>query len=168
MQVEWRLANLFLLAAATGWAQNWSDPASWDDGIPETGTAVNIPAALNGTRLGPIDGRDLNRCFPGSKNGSLGSRIAYDLMKEIIPQIDFGIDFHTGGAKINNYPQLRCVFKNKTNLELAKQFSPTLIVNSPFRDSTLRTEAAKNYPCIKKAWVEFLGEKPDPITERVE
>jgi len=29
-------------------------------------------------------------------------------------------------------------------------------------------EAAKNYPCIKKAWVEFLGEKPDPITERVE
>jgi chromate reductase len=29
-------------------------------------------------------------------------------------------------------------------------------------------EAAKHYPCIKKAWVEFLGEKPDPITERVE
>jgi NAD(P)H-dependent FMN reductase len=29
-------------------------------------------------------------------------------------------------------------------------------------------EAAKNYPCIKKAWVEFLGEQPDPVTERVE
>jgi chromate reductase len=29
-------------------------------------------------------------------------------------------------------------------------------------------EAAKNYPCIKKAWVEFLGEKTDPVTERVE
>lgn len=29
-------------------------------------------------------------------------------------------------------------------------------------------EAAKNYPCIKKAWVEFLGEHPDPVTERVE
>ena len=28
--------------------------------------------------------------------------------------------------------------------------------------------ATKNYPCIKKAWVEFLGEKPDPVTERVE
>ena len=56
------------------------------------------------------DGRDLNRCFPGTKNGSLGSRIAYDLMKEIIPLIDVGIDFHTGGAKISNYPQLRCTF----------------------------------------------------------
>lgn len=29
-------------------------------------------------------------------------------------------------------------------------------------------EAAKNYPCIKKAWVEFLGEKTDPETDRVE
>jgi len=29
-------------------------------------------------------------------------------------------------------------------------------------------EAAKNYPCMKKAWVEFLGEQPDPVTERVE
>lgn len=29
-------------------------------------------------------------------------------------------------------------------------------------------EASKHYPCMKKAWVEFLGEKPDPATERVE
>lgn len=29
-------------------------------------------------------------------------------------------------------------------------------------------EAAKNYPCMKKAWVEFLGEKTDKATERVE
>jgi chromate reductase, NAD(P)H dehydrogenase (quinone) len=29
-------------------------------------------------------------------------------------------------------------------------------------------EAAKNYPCLKKEWVEFLGEKPDPVVDRVE
>jgi Predicted flavoprotein len=29
-------------------------------------------------------------------------------------------------------------------------------------------EAATHYPCIKKAWVEFLGERPDPVTDRVE
>jgi len=29
-------------------------------------------------------------------------------------------------------------------------------------------EAAKHYPCMKKSWVEFLGEQPDPVTERVE
>jgi chromate reductase, NAD(P)H dehydrogenase (quinone) len=29
-------------------------------------------------------------------------------------------------------------------------------------------EAAKHYPAIKKQWVEFLGERPDPATDRVE
>lgn len=29
-------------------------------------------------------------------------------------------------------------------------------------------EAAKHYPCAKKAWVEFLGERPDPLIDRVE
>src|SRR5665213_1259768 len=111
------------------------------------GTLIAIPVMntvsfLYGSRDLP-DGRDLNRCFPGTKGGSLGSRIAYDLMNEIIPQIDFGIDFHTGGAKINNYPQLRCVFNNKINLELGEKFSPPIIINAPFRDNTLRKEAAK-------------------------
>jgi predicted deacylase len=108
---------------------------------------INIISFLSGSRDLP-DGRDLNRCFPGTKSGSLGSRIAYDLMNEIIPQIDFGIDFHTGGAKINNYPQLRCVFNNKTNLDLGKKFSPALIINSPFRDNTLRKEASKKEKSI--------------------
>ena len=29
-------------------------------------------------------------------------------------------------------------------------------------------EAARHYPCIKRAWVEFLGEKPDPVADRVD
>jgi chromate reductase, NAD(P)H dehydrogenase (quinone) len=29
-------------------------------------------------------------------------------------------------------------------------------------------EAAKHYPCIKKAWVEFLGEQPGELADRVE
>lgn len=29
-------------------------------------------------------------------------------------------------------------------------------------------EAAKHYPALKKEWVEFLGERPDPATDRVE
>ncbi|CAN5395734.1 succinylglutamate desuccinylase/aspartoacylase family protein [soil metagenome] len=101
---------------------------------------LNIISFLAGTRDLP-DGRDLNRCFPGSKNGSLGSRIAHDFVTTIIPQIDFGIDFHTGGAKIFNYPQIRCMFDKKKNLELAKIFSPLLVLNSPTRDKTLRQTA---------------------------
>ena len=29
-------------------------------------------------------------------------------------------------------------------------------------------EAAKNYPCLKRAWVEFLGEPPDSEADRVD
>ena len=29
-------------------------------------------------------------------------------------------------------------------------------------------EAARHYPCIKRAWVEFLGQTPDPAADRVD
>ncbi len=29
-------------------------------------------------------------------------------------------------------------------------------------------EASKHYPCIKRAWVEYLGEQPDAVLDRVE
>lgn len=103
---------------------------------------INIVSFLFSSRDLP-DGRDLNRCFPGNKNGSLGARIAYDFMKQIIPLIDFGVDFHTGGAKINNYPQIRCVFDFPDNVEIAKRFSPPLIIDSVYREGTLRKEAGK-------------------------
>jgi NAD(P)H-dependent FMN reductase len=31
-----------------------------------------------------------------------------------------------------------------------------------------QVEASKHYPCVKRAWVEYLGEHPDPATDRVE
>jgi len=103
---------------------------------------VNVIAFLYRTREFP-DGRDLNRCFPGTRTGSLGSRIAYDLTKKIIPLIDMGVDFHTGGDEINNYPQMRCVFDDAKSLEVAKFFGAPFILNSPYREKSLRKEAAK-------------------------
>lgn len=103
---------------------------------------INVISFLYGSRELP-DGKDLNRCFPGSENGSLGSRIAHDLMEKIIPQIDIGIDFHTGGSSISNYPQLRCVFSDATNIELAEKFGAPFTLNVPFRDKSLRKEAAR-------------------------
>src|SRR6187455_2517972 len=80
---------------------------------------VNVYGFLNYSRDVP-DGKDINRSFPGSKNGSLASRVAYNLMQEVIPYIDYGIDFHTGGAMRANYPQVRSVLKDATNMQLAQ------------------------------------------------
>lgn len=109
---------------------------------------INSVSFLFGSRDLP-DGRDLNRCFPGNKNGSFGSRIAYDLMKHIVPLIDFGVDFHTGGSRISNTPQIRCVFEFNESVQLAEKFSPPLIIDSAHRDGTFRKEAAKkNKPIL--------------------
>ncbi|HEV3323202.1 MAG TPA: hypothetical protein VG147_13555, partial [Solirubrobacteraceae bacterium] len=29
-------------------------------------------------------------------------------------------------------------------------------------------EASKHYPCIKRHWVEYLGERPEPAIDRVQ
>jgi NAD(P)H-dependent FMN reductase len=49
-----------------------------------------------------------------------------------------------------------------SNKTLAKRFEDNLVAFMSL------VEAAKHYPCLKKGWIEFLGEKPDPVTERVE
>lgn len=68
------------------------------------------------------DGKDVNRSFPGRKTGSLASRMAYHYTNEILPQIDFGIDLHTGGGQRHNYPQVRYTAEDETSKELAELF----------------------------------------------
>lgn len=48
------------------------------------------------------------------------------------------------------------------NAELRKRLRTTL---TGFLDLV---EAAKHYPCAKKAWIEFLGEQPNAVIDRVE
>ncbi len=51
---------------------------------------------------------------------------------------------------------------NLYDATLAKRFEDNLIAFINL------AEAAKHYPCMKKAWIEFLGEKTDEVTDRVE
>lgn len=104
---------------------------------------VNIYGFLSNSRTFP-DGRDLNRSFPGSKKGSLASRIAYILSEEIMPLVDFGIDFHTGGRMISNHPQIRVDFKDKVGVELAKAFGTHYVVHSKHIDKSFRKTAYKS------------------------
>ncbi|MEP1033728.1 succinylglutamate desuccinylase/aspartoacylase family protein [Ekhidna sp.] len=102
----------------------------------------NVFGFINFSREVP-DGKDVNRSFPGSQNGSLASQFAYFLMQEVIPHIDYGIDFHTGGKQINNFPQVRAMLEDPTNKALANAFAPPFIINSPFREKSLRKESGK-------------------------
>jgi len=103
---------------------------------------LNIFGFIHFSREVP-DGKDVNRSFPGFENGSLASKVAHLLMNEIIPHIDYGIDFHTGGAQISNYPQTRAVMTDKKNKELADYFCAPLRIHSDLIDNSLRWAAAK-------------------------
>lgn len=97
---------------------------------PKIGTIICIPLInvfgfVNQQREFP-DGRDLNRVFPGSANGSLASRFAYHLMKDIVPLVDYVVDFHAGGKSRFNAPQIRI---QKDNPELEKM---AIAFNAPF------------------------------------
>lgn len=103
---------------------------------------VNIYGFLSNSRTFP-DGRDLNRSFPGSKKGSLAASIAYILSTEIIPQIDYGIDFHTGGRMLSNSPQIRVDYSDKAAVKLAKSFGTNFVVNSKVIEKSFRKTASK-------------------------
>jgi uncharacterized protein len=114
---------------------------------PKCGTIICIPVInifgfINLKREFP-DGRDLNRVFPGLKKGSLASRVAYKLVNEVVKEVDFVIDFHTGGAGRFNAPQVR-ITENNTELEaLATTFGAPFVLYSKDIKKTFRSTCNK-------------------------
>jgi hypothetical protein len=135
--------------------------------VPENGTIICIPVVnvfgfLNQERQFP-DGRDLNRVFPGSPRGSLASRFAYHIIKEIAPQVDYCIDFHTGGDSRFNVPQIRINQEDSESLALAKIFQAPFIIGSARRDKSFREAMHK----LKKKVLLFEGGKSNHIDTKV-
>lgn len=98
---------------------------------------VNTFGFLNHSRYLP-DRRDLNRCFPGSPNGSLGSRLAHLFLNEIVARCTIGIDLHSAAVNRINLPQVRVSANNPQTLRLAKVFGAPVILTSALRDGSLR------------------------------
>ncbi len=102
---------------------------------------VNVYGVLNQSRYLP-DRRDLNRCFPGSKKGSLAGRIARLFLDEIVSKCDYGIDLHTGAIHRSNLPQIRANLDDPATLEMAEAFGVPVLLNADIRDGSLRQAAA--------------------------
>ena len=134
---------------------------------PIAGTIICLPVFnifgyLNLKRELP-DGRDLNRSFPGSKNGSLASQFAYQFMNQIAPNVDIVIDFHTGSAQRSNIAQVRCILSDPISMELARVFSPPFIVHSGYISKSVREALNK----MGKKILLFEGGKTNSIDETI-
>ncbi len=110
-----------------------------------SGTLISVPIVnvfgySRGSRYLP-DRRDLNRYFPGSRSGSIASRVAQSLFDTIIRRCDAVIDFHTGSFQRSNLPQVRGDLTNPKVLNLSHGFGGTLVLHSPGSRGMLRVAA---------------------------
>ena len=108
-----------------------------------------------------VEGKDINRSFPGAKKGSLAARIARVVSKEILPKMDLVMDFHTGGASRYNYPQTRYTKSHLDSFELSKIFGAPVHLSSGLIPKSFRAEAIKQ----KKAIVVYEGGESKRIDE---
>lgn len=101
---------------------------------------INVYGFINFSRDVP-DGKDVNRSFPGSPEGSLASMVAHTLTTCILPEIDFGVDFHTGGSSRTNFPQIRYEEGDALAEEVARAFAAPFTLHSSVIQGSFRETA---------------------------
>ncbi|MCU0347433.1 MAG: succinylglutamate desuccinylase/aspartoacylase family protein [Saprospiraceae bacterium] len=124
----------------------------WYEGLLR-GSVVAVPLmnvhGFNNFSRDVLDGKDVNRSFPGHANGSMASRVAHIFTKHILPVIDFGVDFHTGGNSNYNYPQIRYSAGDAPSRALAEAFgAPFTIAGKPISKSLRKTALDHGKPVL--------------------
>ncbi|MGD8816387.1 MAG: succinylglutamate desuccinylase/aspartoacylase family protein [Acidobacteriota bacterium] len=103
---------------------------------------VNVFGFSTHSRYLP-DRRDLNRSFPGSRKGSLASRLAQIVMAEVVGPCSHGIDLHTAAAGRINLPQIRCDLDDDETRRCAQAFGAPVMMNSTGPGGSLRRAATR-------------------------
>ena len=112
--------------------------------------AFNCPAVLASQRTSPLDGRNMNRSFPGDPNGGPTDMLTDFLVSVLLPEADLVIDLHAGGKAsifVTSALASRCEDKNlmQANLNFAAAFGAPLIwVLGAFNDTRSLNAAAIN------------------------
>ena len=66
--------------------------------------AMNLPAAMAGTRVSPIDGGNLHRSFPGDPDAGPTAAIAHYVDTVLFPMASIHHDLHAGGSSLQYLP----------------------------------------------------------------
>ncbi|MEX0290287.1 MAG: succinylglutamate desuccinylase/aspartoacylase family protein [Flavobacteriaceae bacterium] len=101
---------------------------------------ANVAAFLGRSPfLNPMDGKNLNRSFPGKADGSITERVAHTITEEVIARSDFFVDMHSGDAPEDLRPYnawyqsdaLPEVSKKGKEMALAMGYDYAIIFNIP-------------------------------------
>jgi uncharacterized protein len=66
--------------------------------------AANLPAAMDGARISPLDSGNLNRAFPGEPDGTPTWQIAHYIDSVLVPMCAAWADLHSGGGSMDYLP----------------------------------------------------------------
>ncbi|VDH07049.1 succinylglutamate desuccinylase/aspartoacylase family protein [Bordetella trematum] len=66
--------------------------------------AINAPAVNAGRRTSPVDGKNMNRVFPGDHAGTLTEQVAAFVNDALIPRADALLSLHSGGSSLDIVP----------------------------------------------------------------
>jgi predicted deacylase len=81
---------------------------------------ANMPSFLGRTiYYSPVDGKNLNRVYPGNPNGTVSDRIAYVITTEVIERADFLADLHCGDGNEALRPYLYMAVTGNPELDEA-------------------------------------------------
>jgi uncharacterized protein len=79
---------------------------------------ANLPSFLGRTiYYSPVDGKNLNRMYPGDAEGSLSQRIAHIVTSEVIDRADYLIDLHSGDGNESLRPYVYMPLTGETTLD---------------------------------------------------
>ncbi len=67
---------------------------------------LNHAAVRAGKRVSPIDGRNMNRIFPGRWDGSVSEMVADYVFNHLVGRADVVVDLHSGGKTLDFVPSV--------------------------------------------------------------
>ncbi len=112
-----------------------------------TGFFKRLPAVI------PEDNKNLNRVFPGDKDGTLSEKIAYNFSKYLYTNIDFFFDLHGGDVQENVTPFVYFSGSadeevKKISIEAAKSLSLPYRVKSSSVNGVYSSAAMQGVPSL--------------------
>jgi predicted deacylase len=103
--------------------------------------------------IAPPDTKNLNRCFPGSSDGSFAEQLAHWLFDTLIKHADFYLDLHGGDMNEALAPFSIIQRTGKADLDdqamqLARVFGLQDVVTSEVKGSTIGAAAGAGIPAV--------------------
>lgn len=102
---------------------------------------LNLPAVMIGERCSPIDGLNMNRVFPGQRDGTITAVIAHYVCHILLPMIDIQVDLHSGGKTLEYIPSMNMwncadLQRRQKTFDAVKAFGAPITLIDQFLDSS--------------------------------